>query len=279
MNDALGPLAGQPFFVMDGAGNDFVVVDLRDGGAMSAEAARALGDRDGPFGCDQVITLTRDENRVSMAIWNADGSEAGACGNAARCVADILMTESGSDRVTFGSPSGDLAAALREGLIEVDMGIPRLAWSEIPVAREVEDTRRLPLSPALLRDFDLPQPAGVSMGNPHAVFLVEDAEAAPLEAFGPLVETDPFFPDRVNCSVASIGGGHIRLRTWERGVGITKACGTAACAALVSAHRLGLSGREAEIRADGGTLRIRWPETSGRVLMAGPTRLHRRGVF
>lgn len=279
MSDPLLPLRGQPFFVMDGAGNDFVIVDLRSGGAMTSEAAQELGDRTGPFGCDQIIVLERNGSRDAMAIWNADGSEAGACGNAARCVADLLLTENNADAITFGSPAGELIAQKRDGLIEVDMGAPRLRWDEIPIASPVEDTRHMPLDQELLDAFGLPQPAGVSMGNPHAVFFVTDAETALLEAFGPLVETHAFFPDRVNCTVASLRDGTIRARTWERGVGITKACGTAACATLVSAHRLGLSEREARIEADGGMLVIRWPEETGRVLMAGPTKLHRRGVF
>lgn len=277
MNHALEPLAGCPFAIMDGAGNDFVIADLREGGMMTAAAARHLGDRAGPFGCDQVITI---EPGPAMGIWNADGSRAGACGNAARCVAKLLLDEQGGDAITFGSPAGPLQAVMHgDLLVDVDMGEPRFAWDEIPLGAPVESTLHLPLPESLLARFGLAAPAGVSMGNPHAVFFVEDSEAAALTTFGPLVETDPLFPDRCNVSVVSRRGGALRVRTWERGVGITKACGTAACASLVAAHRLGLAGREANVIADGGTLTIRWDETSGHVHMAGPVRLHRRGTF
>jgi len=274
-------LVGLPFIVMDGAGNDFVVVDLRQGGAMTAEAARFLGNRDGPFGCDQIITLEPDDTLgARMGIWNADGSEAGACGNAARCVASLYLEEHGSDHVRFGSPSGPLNASRATGsLIEVDMGAPRFAWEDIPIASRVADTVSLPLPKALLKEFGLPQPSGVSMGNPHAVFFVEDADDAALGRFGPVIETHAFFPDRVNVTVASPRPSGFRTRTWERGVGITKACGTAACATVVSAIRRGLVERQATIFADGGELTITWDQEANRVLMAGPVRLHRRGTF
>ncbi|NNU15908.1 diaminopimelate epimerase [Parvularcula sp. ZS-1/3] len=264
---------------MDGAGNDFVITDLREGGRMTAEAAQYLGDRDGPFGCDQIIVLEERRERPFMSIWNADGTAAGACGNAARCVAKILFGEEGGEALAFGSPSGDLRASLQDSLVEVDMGSPRVDWDEIPLAEPCDDTSSLPFDPALRARFGLPSPAGASMGNPHATFFVDDAESALLESFGPEIESHPFFPDRVNVSAASVKDGVIRLRTYERGVGITAACGTAACAALVNAHRLGLTGREADVVADGGRLRIRWDEETGHVLMAGPTCLHREGRF
>lgn len=275
--DPLLSLQGCPFFVMDGAGNDFVIVDLRQGGEMTAEAARYLGHRQGPFGCDQIIGIVEGP---AMAIWNADGSEAGACGNAARCVASLLFDERGGTKLTFGSPSGQLSASRGDGLIEVDMGEPRFAWNRIPIAEEIDDTGALPLPAAVLEPYGLEAPVGVSMGNPHAVFFVEDAEAAPLHAFGPVIEIHPLFPDRVNVSVASpAGDSTLRVRTWERGVGITKACGTAACAVQVAAAQTGRAGRMGVIEADGGTLGIIWDEASGHVLMAGPIRLHRKGTF
>jgi diaminopimelate epimerase len=264
---------------MDGAGNDFVVVDLRKGGKMTEAAARHLGDRSGPFGCDQIIGIAERGGAPAMLIWNADGSVAGACGNAARCVAELLMSEGGSDALSFGSPSGMLEARRSGELIAVDMGRPRLGWRGIPLARELPQTLELPVDRDVLERYGLTAPVGVSMGNPHAVFFVAQAEAEPLAAFGPLVEHDPLFPDRVNCSVASIHDGTIRLRTWERGVGLTAACGTAACASLVAAHRIELLGRRAKVVADGGELFISWDEETGRVEMAGPTRKHRQGVF
>nr|WP_305889039.1 diaminopimelate epimerase [Parvularcula maris] len=264
---------------MDGAGNDFVVVDLRGGGAMTEAAARHLGDRRGPFGCDQIIGIANRDDRPAMLIWNADGSEAGACGNAARCVAELLMTERSAEALSFGSPSGTLDARRMGERIAVDMGRPRLRWDEIPLSQELPQTLQLPVDGGVLERYGLTPPVGVSMGNPHAVFFVANAEAEPLASFGPLIEHDALFPDRVNCSVASIHGGAIRLRTWERGVGLTMACGTAACASLVAAHRIELLGRSAKVVADGGELFIAWDEETGRVEMAGPTRMHRRGVF
>lgn len=279
--NSLSSLSGVPFIVMDGAGNDFVVVDLRRGGEMTPGAAQCLGDRDGPFGCDQIITVEQDAALgARMGIWNADGSSAGACGNAARCVASLLMSEAAEDRIEFGSPSGPLhAAQVAEGLIEVDMGPARTAWSDIPVADEVPDTKALPLPADLLAQLGLNPPAGLSMGNPHAVFFVEDAETVDLEGVGPAIETHAFFPERVNVTVASPRPEGFRARTWERGVGITKACGTAACAVVVSAIRRGLTQDSAQVLADGGTLTISWQQAENRVLMAGPVRLHRRGTF
>jgi diaminopimelate epimerase len=264
---------------MDGAGNRFVIVDLRAGGEINAEAARYLGDRMGPFGCDQIITLENDRGNARMGILNADGSSAGQCGNASRCVA-VLLRDGSETRVRFLSPAGPLEARfLPGGDVEVDMGPPRLGWRDIPLAEEVEDTAALPLPPELLRSFGLEAPVGVSMGNPHAVFFVDDAERAALETFGPIFEHHPLFPDRANISAASLREEGLRLRTWERGVGITLACGTAACAALVAGVRRGLTGRAAAVHADGGKLAIRWDEITGHVHMAGPTRLHRQGVF
>ncbi|GGY47466.1 diaminopimelate epimerase [Parvularcula lutaonensis] len=276
MTDPLEPLEGRPFWIMDGAGNDFVIVDLRDGGTMTTDAARALGDRSGPYGCDQVIGLIEGP---AMRIWNADGSEAGACGNAARCIASLLFDEEGGEILRFGSPSGELHASRASGQIEVDMGAPRLGWRDIPLSEAVDDTIALPLPPGLLQRHGLEPPAGVSMGNPHAVFFVTDAEATDLAAFGPTIENHALFPERCNVSVVSREDGGLRLRTWERGVGITRACGTAACATLVSAARRGLTGRSSAIRADGGTLHITWDEKTGHVLMAGPVQLRRKGVF
>lgn len=273
-DSALRSLKGCRALRMDGAGNEFVMVDLREGGTMTEAAARALGDRRGDFGCDQIIGIMPGPR---MAIWNADGSEAAACGNAARCLAHLLMEESGEETASFGSPSGDLSAKRRSAeLIEVDMGTPRFRWDEIPLKTEVPDTLALPLPASTLETFGLEPPAGISMGNPHVIFFVEDAEAVDLPRFGPGIEHDPLFPDRANVTAASLlGTDHLRLRTWERGAGITKACGTAACASAVAAHRKGLTGRQVRITADGGTLDIVWDAATNRVLMAGPVALHR----
>ncbi|NRA29888.1 MAG: diaminopimelate epimerase [Parvularculaceae bacterium] len=275
-DDPLAPLAGRDFALMDGAGNDFVIVDLRRGGDITPEAAQHLADRDGIFGGDQIIGLVAGPK---MLIWNADGSEAGACGNAARCVADWLLRETGTDSVEFDSPSGMLRAARKGGMIEVDMGAPRLEWDEIPIAEECADTTALPLPTDVLNKWQVIAPVGVSMGNPHAIFFVDDAEALELEKFGAEVEVHPMFPDRVNVTLASKADAGFRTRTFERGVGITKACGTAACATLVAAVRIGQAVRSSLIHADGGTLMIRWDEDTNHVFLAGPTKLHERGVL
>ena len=281
---SLAPLEGRRYWRMDGLGNDFVVVDLRGEtghAAMSEDAARALGDRAGPFGCDQVITLEEGDGLPRMGIWNADGSPAGACGNAARCVAWLLMEEDGEAAVAFGSPSGVLMAE-RLGLrrVAVDMGEPKTRWDQIPLAEEHQDTRYLNVK---LGPIDAPVlwgPAGVSMGNPHCVFFVDDVDAHQLDRFGPMIEHHPLFPQGVNVSLAQVRSAHyLRVRTWERGVGITKACGTAACAAVVSGARRRASARKASVELDGGSLGIEWREDDGHVTMAGPVALSGTGVF
>ncbi len=257
------------FRKMQGLGNDFVVLDARVRRlAVGAEAARALADRRRGVGCDQVIVLeaAREPGTAAfMRILNADGSEAGACGNAARCIADLLMREARTDAIRLGSPSGLLhAARANGGQVTVDMGEPRLGWRDIPLAREA-DTLHLPLA----RD-GLSDPAACSMGNPHATFFVHDVSAIDIPRLGPSLETDPLFPERANIGFAEIlAPDLIRLRVWERGAGLTLACGSGACAALVNAHRRGLAAREATVMLDGGDLRISWGEDD-RVRMTGP---------
>jgi diaminopimelate epimerase len=248
-----------PFVKMHGCGNDFVILDERPR-ALGITPARAalLADRHTGIGCDQVIVIEAGEPAF-MRIYNPDGSEAGACGNATRCVADILMRETGRTNVTIRTISGDLPAVMRpDGLIEVDMGSARLDWTDIPLARPM-DTLRL----------DLPgEPAAASMGNPHATFF--DADLNTIAERGPKLERDPLFPQRANIGFAKvIDPGRIRLRVWERGAGLTLACGSGACAALVNAHRRGLTHRRAQVIVDGGTLDIVWRD-DGHVLMAGP---------
>ena len=245
-------LSGRPFDKMNGLGNDFVMLDLRDaaGAAMTAAAARAIADRTAGVGCDQVITI-EDRGGLFMGVWNADGGEVGACGNAARCVGWKLMEEAGAVVATFATLAGPLEAR-RAGAtrVTVDMGPPRLGWKQIPLAEQMDDTRFIDIK---LGPIDAPVlwgPSAVNMGNPHCIFFVDDAEAQALEKFGPMIEHHPLFPERANVSVAEVKSPHIiRLRVWERGAGITKACGTAACAALVAAHRRRLTGRKATIKA------------------------------
>ncbi|MEM9988002.1 MAG: diaminopimelate epimerase [Pseudomonadota bacterium] len=281
--EALPGLEGRPFWLMDGIGNNFVIVDLRGGGQMTPKAAAMLGDHDGPFGCDQIITLEpgKDEAAPYMGIWNADGSPAGACGNATRCVGWLLMQETGLASAHLSSPAGPLLAKdAGPYRVSVDMGAPRLDWQDIPLSEQMDDTRYIDIK---LGPIDAPVlwgPSAVNMGNPHCVFFVEDAEKAQIEKFGPLVENHPLFPEQANVSVVhAIDQETLRLRTWERGVGMTAACGTAACAALVSAHRRRVTGRRATIKLDGGELVIEWRHSDDHVLMTGPISLNGMGRF
>jgi diaminopimelate epimerase len=205
-----------------------------------------------------------------VRIYNNDGSEAGACGNGTRCVADRLARETGAEAVTIETVGGLIACErLGPWVYRVDMGAPRLAWNEIPLAQAVADTRRVEVRLAGGPDFG---PASVvNMGNPHAIFWVSDVAAIPLETVGPRLETHPLFPEKANISFAEARErDHIALRVWERGVGVTLGCGSAACAALVAAARLGLTGRKARIGLPGGELTIEWREGDDHVLMTGP---------
>jgi diaminopimelate epimerase len=251
------------FVKMQGCGNDFVILDERPRPfGLTPGRAAAIADRHTGVGCDQLIVIEPDATAdVFMRITNPDGSQAGACGNATRCVADILMRETGETAVTIRTVSGDLPATRRpDGLIQVDMGAARMDWADIPLARPM-DTLRL----------DLPgEPAAVSMGNPHITFFVSELETARILERGPMLEHDPLFPQRANIGFARvIDCGTIRLKVWERGAGLTLACGSGACATLVNAHRRGLTHRRAKVIVDGGELEIEWRD-DGHVLMAGP---------
>jgi diaminopimelate epimerase len=237
------------FRKMHGLGNDFVIFDARQAPLeMDGERARALADRRTGIGCDQLIVLERSEAAdVRMRIWNADGGEVEACGNASRCVALILGGEAAIE-----TKGGVLRAFAEGGEAVVDMGAPRLAWDEIPLAYPM-DTAALPVGWEALRT-----PFAVNVGNPHIVFFVEDAETVELERLGPLMENDPLFPERVNVNVASLEGGAVRLRVWERGAGLTQACGTGACATAVAAVSRKLTPSPVEVRLPGGVLQIEW---------------------
>ncbi len=274
-------LSGLPYRKMNGLGNEFVVIDLRRQAArMTSDAAMALADRTSGIGCDQVITIEDRDGGPFMGVWNADGGEVGACGNAARCVGAILMDESGEQDVGFGTLSGAISASrIAEGRIAVDMGAPKFNWRQIPLAEQVDDTRFVDIKLGPIDKPVLWGPSAVNMGNPHCIFFVEDAEAQALDRFGPMIENHPMFPERANVSVAEVRGKHlIRLRVWERGAGITKACGTAACAALVAAVRRRLTARKATVEIDGGRLAIEWRDDD-HVIMTGPFELEYEGVL
>jgi diaminopimelate epimerase len=267
-----------PFLKMHGLGNDFVVLDCRRAALpVGAKGVCAVADRRTGIGCDQLIMLEPPRHpaaQVLMRIRNSDGSEAEACGNAARCIADLLYRETGDPRVRIETIAGLLQAeALPDGHVAVDMGPPRTGWREIPLARAM-DTDRVDLAVGPLAG-----PVCTNIGNPHATFFVEDPEEIDLAALGPVIERHPLFPARANIGVAAIRGrGGVRLRVWERGAGITAACGSAACAALVAAHRRGLTDRRASVELDGGVLDIAWREDS-HVIMTGPAAMSFEGVF
>lgn len=247
---------------MHGAGNDFVVIDSRGRAAVvTANLARALGDRNRGVGFDQLAEI-RTSNHADFALdfWNTDGSRAGACGNATRCVADFVMRGAGVDAVNLVTARGQLSARrLSDGRVSVNMGAPQLDWAEVPLSHAVE-TLHLPLAG---------DPVAVGMGNPHCVFFVADAGAVDVATRGPTVENDMLFPQRTNVEFASVlGSDHLRMRVWERGTGVTLACGSGACATAVAAHLRGLTGRKVQLSLDGGVLEIDWLDDG--VWLSGP---------
>jgi diaminopimelate epimerase len=256
-----------PFRKMHGLGNDFIVFDARKRPlAPTPGEARALADRRTGIGADTIAVLLSShggEADIAVRFLNADGAESGTCGNATRCVAKLLFAETGRDHVRIATGAGILDAWKQGDQVAVDMGTPKLDWARIPVARPA-DTLHLPIAD---------DPVGVNMGNPHAVFFVADAEAVDLAALGAMVEHDPLFPERTNVEFATVQSPtRIRMRVWERGVGITQACGSGACATLVAAVRRGLTSRKAILALDGGELTIEWRDDD-HVIMTGPAAL------
>ncbi len=256
------PPSGLPFMKMHGAGNDFVVIDSRGSGpVVSAGLARALGDRNRGVGFDQLAEIVdMDRADFGLVFWNADGTQAGACGNATRCVSDYVMRQLGVDRVTLTTARGALRAErLSDGRVWVNMGQPQLDWRSVPLAVEV-DPLHLPLPG---------NPAAVGMGNPHCIHFVEDLATIDLGSLGPVIENDPIFPQRTNVEFASLMSPcRLRMRVWERGTGITLACGSGACATAVAAHLRGMIGPRVAIEVDGGTLEVDWREDG--VWLTGP---------
>ena len=306
-----------PFKKMNGLGNDFVIIDARAGPLrLSAIAAGAIASRTGGVGCDQVIVLEPSRAAdVFMRILNADGSEVSACGNASRCVAALLSPGFGRDRLTIETRAGVLdAEAGADGLVTVDMGTPRFEWNQIPLSRAFEDTRAIDLAYALPDGRVLERPGVVNVGNPHCIFWVQDADSYDLASFGAALEHHPLFPERANVSLAEVKPpspqpsphgerefaadnsgvlsplgerdrvrgdfpSRIKLRVWERGTGITRACGTAACATAVAAARTGRTGRRVSVELPGGVLFIEWREADDHILMTGPTEFEFEGAL
>ncbi len=272
-----------PFRKMNGLGNDFVVLDARSRALpLGADALRAIADRKEGIGCDQIIALEPSRMAdVFMRIWNADGGEVGACGNAARCVAGIVAAERGEKSVSIETDSGVLSAlAGTDGTVTVDMGAPRFAWNEIPLTEPFHDTRGIELQIGPIDAPMLHTPSVVNVGNPHALFFVEDVMAHDLAKLGPMLEHHPLFPERANISLVQVlSPDHLKVRTWERGAGLTQACGTAACAAAVAAARRELAGRKVKVTLPGGDLLIDWRESDGHILMTGPYALDFEGTL
>ena len=274
-------LSRHSYVKMNGLGNEILVVDMRPApGPIGAADVRAAATA---VACDQLMAIYPPRSPGTDAfvrIFNSDGSEAGACGNGMRCVADVLLAESGRAALAVETPAGVLACWPGAGPLTatVDMGIPRLRWDEIPLAAEVADTRAIDLRVEAGGSV-LQSPSVASMGNPHAVFFVDDLAACDLGRLGPLVERHPVFPEGANVSLATAAArNHLIVRTWERGAGLTRACGSAACATLVCGERIGVVGREATVTVPGGDLHIAW-RGDGHVLMTGPVAYEFEGRF
>lgn len=275
-NSRIHPLAGRRVAKMNGAGNSIVVLDLRGGdGSVTPQDARAIGAAPG-LRYDQLMVLhdpARPGAAAAMKIFNIDGSLSGACGNGTRCVAWTLMRGGADGPLRLESDGGPLEVTRdAEFSFTVDMGAPKLGWRDIPLAGDGADTKRVALAPPVA---GAPAAfAAVSMGNPHAVFFVDDTMALDLEGLGRQIEHHPLFPERVNVSFAQVRArDSILLRVWERGAGATLACGTAACATAVAGARLGLTDRVALVSLPGGDLRIHWRASDDHVLMTGPVEL------
>lgn len=285
----MNALSNSRFLKMNGLGNEITVLDLRGSAhRVSAAEARAIA-ADPRSRFDQLMVLhdpVTPGTDAYLRIYNTDGSESGACGNGTRCVAwamtaDPVMSRPVAGELVLETKAGLLPVErLSETVFTVDMGPPRLAWNEIPLRDPYPDTRTIAVDTRLPEAPELQAPSVVSMGNPHAIFWVEDAGAYDLAAIGPTFEHDPVFPERANISFAQVTGPeHIVLRVWERGAGATRACGSAACATLVAAVRKELTGRRAVVSLPGGDLIVEWRESDGHVLMTGPTELEHEGTF
>ena len=270
-----------PFVKMNGLGNEIVIVDLRSSGKVFSpqEVAAIAADRTSRF--DQLMVLHAPRSKGTEAfvrIYNADGSEAGACGNGMRCVGWLLAQALGRNVFKVETRAGVLDTVVRDQTsITVDMGEPKFGWQDIPLAEEFRDTRAIELQIGPIDDPVLHSPSVVNVGNPHAIFWVDDVEAYDLGRFGPLLENHPIFPERANISLAEVKSPQaIRVRTWERGAGLTQACGSAACAVAIAAARKRLTGREVDVTLPGGTLHVEWA-ANNHILMTGPVEFEYEG--
>ena len=281
----MSALENRPFVKMNGLGNEIVVLDLRAAPVpVGAAEARALA-RPGALPFDQLMALYPPKTAGTEAfvwIFNADGSEAGACGNGMRCIAALVAKATGKKALAFETSAGVVVCEIESmpDKVTVDMGPPRLRWDEIPLAEEFRDTRAIELQIGPIDKPVLHSPSAVSMGNPHAIFWVDDVEAHDLARFGPMLENHPLFPERANISLAKVAGpGHLVVKTWERGAGLTRACGSAACAAAVAGVRTKRSGRKVRVTLPGGDLAVEWRERDDHVLMTGPVEFEFEGTL
>ena len=271
-----------PFRKMNGLGNDFVVLDARAHVLpITPDAVQRIADRKTGIGCDTVVVLEPSKRAdVTMRFYNADGTESAACGNASRCIAWLLAKETGKTEPRLETKAGVLKTKVHpDGSVTVDMGIPKFRWDEIPLAEPFHDTKKIELQIGPIDNPVLHSPSVVNVGNPHCIFWVDDVDAHALDRFGPILENHPRFPERANISLAEITSPtSMKLRVWERGIGLTQACGTGACAAAVSAARKGLTGRIVTVTLPGGDLHVDW-RGDDHIWMTGPASLDFEGML
>lgn len=273
-----------PYLKMNGLGNDFVVLDARAGEiTLSRRQIVDISDRENGIGCDQLIVMENDGLDgvdLFMRIYNAEGGEVDACGNATRAIAGLVAGQTGAGAVTIRTNAGILTARIQGDLVTADMGAPRFAWDQIPLAEPFADTTGIELQIGPIDAPLLHTPSVINVGNPHAIFWVDDLDAHDLEKFGPMLENHPIFPERANITLAQVlSDDRIRVRVWERGAGLTLACGTAACATAVAAARKGLTGRTVTVELPGGPLAIEWRSSDDHILMTGPWALDGNGII
>ena len=270
-----------PFRKMNGLGNDFVVLDARERPiAISESQARAIADRKAGIGCDQLIVLEKSPVAdVRMRIWNAEGGEVPSCGNASRCIADLIFDELKTDVATIETKGGFLSAK-KAGvhLVTIDQGKPKFGWKDIPLSEAFPDTRHIELQIGPIDKPLLHSPSVVNVGNPHCIFWVDDLDVVDLAKAGPMLENHPLFPERANISLAKVvARDHVLLKVWERGTGLTLACGTAACATMAAGYRIKIINSKCIITLPGGDLFMVVNEENGHVLMTGPAALDFEG--
>ncbi len=272
-----------PFRKMNGLGNDFVVLDARQRPlAISEEQARAIADRTSGVGCDQLIVMERSPTAdVRMRIWNAEGGEVQSCGNASRCIADIVMAETGNSSATIDTKGGFLTARKAGPLmVTIDQGRPRFDWKDIPLSEAFADTRHIELQVGPIDKPLLHSPSVVNVGNPHCIFWVQNLDVVDFAKVGPIIEHHPLFPERTNVELAQVvARDHVVLKVWERGAGLTKACGTAACAVMAAGFRLKMIDAKCRVTLPGGDLFMAVNESNGHVLMTGPLAYEYEGVL